>query len=94
MKKGNNASGWEITLQEGDLLRQVILNAHTGELVAMLQPLGETPMMRAAREEAEKKATEFLRDLKQIVKVEIIGYGPRIGIPSGFANEESRSCNR
>lgn len=80
-EKGQQCLWWEITLQEGDLRQQVILNAHTGELVAVLQPLGETPMMRAAREEAEKKATEFSRDLKQIVKVEIIGYGPSIGIP-------------
>lgn len=80
-EKGHQCLWWEITLREGDLQRQVILNAHTGELVAALQPLGETPMMRAAREEAEKKATEFLRDLKQIVKVEIIGYGPCIGTP-------------
>lgn len=79
-EKGQQCLWWEITLREGDLQHQVILNAHTGELVAVLQPLG-TPMMRATRGEAEKKVAEFLMDLKQIVKVEIIGYGPCIGIP-------------
>ena len=77
-EKGQQCLWWEITLQGDDLQRKVILNAYTGELVAVLQPLG---VMQLSREEAEKKATEFLKDLKQIDKVEIIGYGPRIGIP-------------
>ena len=67
-EKGQQCLWWEITLLGDDLLRKVILNAYTVELVAVLQPLG---VMQLSREEAEKKATEFLKDLKQIDKVEI-----------------------
>ena len=55
-EKGQQCLWWEITLQGDDLQRKVILNAYTGELVAVLQPLG---VMQLSREEAEKKATEY-----------------------------------
>lgn len=90
-EKGKQCLWWEITLQKDKLWRQVILNAHTGELVAVLQPLGETPMVQAEREETEKKVAEILKDLKQIVKIEIIGYGPFIGIPLASPTKRAKA---
>lgn len=78
---GKQQLWWDITLQGGELERRVILNAHTGEVIAVLQLLKETPMVKAAREEAQRKATEVLKDLDRVVRIEILAYGPYPGAP-------------
>jgi len=80
--KGQQCLLYEIMLQKEDKLwRQVILNAHSGEVMAILQPLVKVPFMRILGKDTNMKIKEILRDLQKITKIEIIAHKSFIGIP-------------
>lgn len=74
-EKGQQELWWEIELQGNASQRTVIINADTGEVIAVFQPKGITG------EALREKVLGILNDLKQITRVEIIGYGPSVGMP-------------
>jgi hypothetical protein len=75
---GKQQLWWVVELRERGLERKVILDAHTGKVLLTSQS-GEVNSPKAAGETVEKRISEILKDFTQVVKVEVLAYGPVVG---------------
>jgi hypothetical protein len=85
-EEGKQQLWWELRLRKDGNQRTVILNAHTGKVITILQPLGDPA--KPWGETVKKKEIGIWADFRSTVKVEILAcqdgtiWGGPLGVPT------------